>query len=61
MRCLALLWAELFGIDLCEIGGSRLAVEVGDGARYRMVFLGCLRVIKEINSPCGDRGFRDVG
>ena len=61
MRCLALLWAEIIEVDLGEIGGSRLAVEVGDAARYRGSFLGCLRVITEIKSPCGDRGFRDVG
>ena len=32
------------------------AVEVGDGARYWGSFLGCLRVIEEIKSPCGGRG-----
>ena len=34
---------------------------MGDGARYWGSFLGCLRVITEIKSPCGDRGFRDIG
>jgi hypothetical protein len=58
---MALLWVEIIELYWGRKSGSRLAVEVGDGARYRWSFLGCLRVITEIKSPCGDRGFRDVG
>jgi hypothetical protein len=39
VKCLALLLADLFGVDLCEIGGSRLAVEVGVGARHWIPYL----------------------
>ncbi len=58
---MALLWAEIFELFWGRKSGSRLAVEVGDGARYRGSFLGCLSVIEEIKSPRGDRGFRDEG
>ena len=37
--------------------GSRLAMEVGDGARYRKYFLGTLGDIEELKSPCDYRGF----
>jgi hypothetical protein len=51
-KYLALLWRA----KQLRIGGGG-----GDGARYRGSFLVYLRVIKEIKSPCGDRGFRDAG
>ena len=42
--------------------GSRLVVEMGDGARYRMaIMVGVLGVIKEIKSPCDCRGFKGLG
>jgi hypothetical protein len=46
VRCLALLWVEIFGVYLGEIDGSRLAVEVGDGARYWMLFLRLLGMFR---------------
>jgi hypothetical protein len=39
---LALLRVELFGIYFGGESALRLAVEAGDGARYRMCFLGAL-------------------
>ena len=38
MRYLALLWVGIFGFDLGVKSGSRLAVEVGEGARYWRAF-----------------------
>ena len=38
----ALLRVELFGIYFGGESALRLAVEAGDGARYRMCFLGAL-------------------
>ena len=35
MRCLSLLWAEIFELYLGRKSGSRLSVEVVDGARYQ--------------------------
>jgi hypothetical protein len=59
VKCLALLWAEISKADFGRKSGSRLAVEVGDGARHWMAFEGYLSVIEEIKSPCGGRGFWD--
>ena len=52
---------ELFGNYLGRKSGSRLSVEVRDGARYRKYFLGTLAVIEEIKSPCGGRGGGEIG
>jgi hypothetical protein len=45
-RCLALLWVEIFEVYLGEKSGSSAAVEVGDGARYRMLFLRLLGMFR---------------
>ena len=52
-----MLWVEIFGIYFGGESGSMPAVEVGGGARYWMEFWGWLRLIEEIKSPCGCRGF----
>jgi hypothetical protein len=39
-RRLALLWVEIFEAYFREKSGTRLAVAVGDGARYWIAFLG---------------------
>ena len=44
-------------IFLGRENGSELAAEAGDGARYLEAFWGGLRVIEEIKSPCGGRGW----
>ena len=38
-RCLALLWVVIFEAYLGGESGSKSALEVSDGARYRMLFL----------------------
>ena len=35
-----LLWVEIVEVYLGGVSGLRLAVEVGDGARYRILFSG---------------------
>ncbi len=61
MKCLALLWAEIYEFFWGRKSGSRLAAKVGDGARYWMGLLGALGVIEEKKSPCGSRGFDGAG
>jgi len=45
-RCLALLWVAIFEVDLGVKSGSKSAVEVGDGARYWMLFLRLLGMFR---------------
>ena len=61
MKCLALLWAEMYELFWGRKSSSRLAAKVGDGARYWMGLLGALGVIEEKISPCGSRGFDGAG
>jgi hypothetical protein len=44
--CLALRWVEIFEVYLGGESGSKLAMEVGDGARYRMLFLRLLGMFR---------------
>jgi len=44
--CLALLWVEIFEVYLGRKSSSKLAMEVGDGARYRMLFLRLLGMVR---------------
>ncbi len=47
MRCLASLWVGIFRVDLGVKSGSKSAVDVvGDGARYRMLFLRLLGMFR---------------
>ena len=43
---MALLWVEIVEVYLGAESGSRLAVEVGDGARYWMLFLRLLGMFR---------------
>ena len=48
---MALLWVNLFGIYFGGESALRMAVEVGDGARYWRVFGALLGLIEEIKAP----------
>ena len=41
-----MLWVEIFEAYLGGESGSKSAVDVGDGARYRMLFLRLLGVFR---------------
>ena len=49
------------GGNILVVLGAEKRLKIGGvgtvGARYWMPLWGCLRVVEELKSPCGDRGF----